>query len=134
MTRRICRALENPNVTILAHPTGRLLRRRQPYAVDLKTDSVAVYVADVLVSNGIRFAPPFEHGSRGKVHGLCRRSFGFPQTHLHIAERDVRFSAHLSDGASFFQAAPHRVRTQRPPTSPGLDPKRLYFNPINFGF
>ncbi|HEY3131477.1 MAG TPA: DNA polymerase/3'-5' exonuclease PolX [Acidobacteriota bacterium] len=35
MTRRICRALENPNVTILAHPTGRLLRRRPPYAVDL---------------------------------------------------------------------------------------------------
>ncbi len=35
MTRRICRALENPNVTILAHPTGRLIQRRQPYAVDL---------------------------------------------------------------------------------------------------
>ncbi|HEV8132932.1 MAG TPA: DNA polymerase/3'-5' exonuclease PolX [Acidobacteriota bacterium] len=35
MTQRICRALENPHVTILAHPTGRLVQRRQPYAVDL---------------------------------------------------------------------------------------------------
>lgn len=35
MTRRIIRALENPLVTILGHPTGRLLLRREPSAVDL---------------------------------------------------------------------------------------------------
>jgi DNA polymerase (family 10) len=35
MTRRICRALENPYVNILAHPTGRLLGERDPYEVDL---------------------------------------------------------------------------------------------------
>ena len=35
MTRRICRALENPRVNILAHPTGRLLGERGPYDVDL---------------------------------------------------------------------------------------------------
>jgi DNA polymerase (family 10) len=35
MTRRICRALENPYVNILAHPTGRLLGERDPYDVDL---------------------------------------------------------------------------------------------------
>ena len=35
MTRRICHALANPRVKILAHPTGRLLGERDPYDVDL---------------------------------------------------------------------------------------------------
>ncbi len=35
MTRRIVRAIQNPHVTMLAHPTGRLLLRRDPYAVDI---------------------------------------------------------------------------------------------------
>ncbi|MBI3630414.1 MAG: DNA polymerase/3'-5' exonuclease PolX [Candidatus Rokubacteria bacterium] len=35
MTRRLCRALENPYVHILAHPTGRLLGERGPYDFDL---------------------------------------------------------------------------------------------------
>jgi DNA polymerase (family X) len=35
MTRRIIRAMENPYVNILAHPTGRLLLRRDAYAVDV---------------------------------------------------------------------------------------------------
>jgi DNA polymerase (family 10) len=35
MTQRICRALENPYVNVLAHPTGRLLGERAPYEVDL---------------------------------------------------------------------------------------------------
>lgn len=36
MTARICRALENPHVRILVHPTGRLLGSREPYEVDLE--------------------------------------------------------------------------------------------------
>jgi DNA polymerase (family 10) len=35
MTRRIVRAIQNPHVTMLAHPTGRLLLKRDPYAVDI---------------------------------------------------------------------------------------------------
>src|SRR5437867_11705325 len=35
MTKRIIRAISNPFVTILAHPTGRLLLQREPYLVDL---------------------------------------------------------------------------------------------------
>jgi DNA polymerase (family 10) len=35
MTRRIIRAMSNPLVTMLAHPTGRLLLKRDPYAVDI---------------------------------------------------------------------------------------------------
>ncbi len=35
MTRRICRAMENPHVTMLGHLTGRLLLKREPYQVDI---------------------------------------------------------------------------------------------------
>src|ERR1700751_1197886 len=35
MTKRILRAIENPHVTILGHPTGRLLLSREAYQVDL---------------------------------------------------------------------------------------------------
>ena len=35
ITERILGAIENPHVTCIAHPTGRLLNRRPPYEVDL---------------------------------------------------------------------------------------------------
>ena len=35
-TERILRAMENPHFSILAHPTGRLLGLREPYAVDME--------------------------------------------------------------------------------------------------
>ncbi|MEO8043625.1 MAG: DNA polymerase/3'-5' exonuclease PolX [Spartobacteria bacterium] len=35
MTKRIIRAISNPHVTFLAHPTGRLLLSREAYAVDI---------------------------------------------------------------------------------------------------
>jgi DNA polymerase (family 10) len=36
MTRRMCRALANPHVDVLAHPTGRLLGTRAPVDVDME--------------------------------------------------------------------------------------------------
>jgi DNA polymerase (family 10) len=36
ITERILGALENPHVDIVAHPTGRLINRREPYAVDME--------------------------------------------------------------------------------------------------
>ncbi len=35
MTERIVRAMNNPYVRTIAHPTGRILNRREPYAVDV---------------------------------------------------------------------------------------------------
>ena len=35
MTARVLRALENPHLDILGHPTGRLLGRREPFPVDM---------------------------------------------------------------------------------------------------
>lgn len=36
MTERIVRAMRNPHVDIIFHPTGRLINRREPYALDIK--------------------------------------------------------------------------------------------------
>ena len=36
MTARVLRALDDPHLTILAHPTGRLLLSREPYAIDVE--------------------------------------------------------------------------------------------------
>lgn len=36
ITKRILGAIENPNVSAIAHPTGRLINRRKPYEVDLE--------------------------------------------------------------------------------------------------
>lgn len=36
MTERICRAMRNPYVDILFHPTGRVLLKREPYQVDME--------------------------------------------------------------------------------------------------
>jgi len=37
MTARVLKAIENPYVRILGHPTGRLLMRREPFALDMGT-------------------------------------------------------------------------------------------------
>jgi DNA polymerase (family 10) len=47
MTDRLLRAIENPHVDILGHPTGRLLLKRQPYAVDIDA------VVDAAARNGV---------------------------------------------------------------------------------
>ena len=36
-TERVTRALAHPLVDVLVHPTGRLLNRREPYAIDMET-------------------------------------------------------------------------------------------------
>ena len=36
MTRRVLSAMDDPHLTILGHPTGRLLLAREPYAIDLE--------------------------------------------------------------------------------------------------
>jgi DNA polymerase (family 10) len=36
MTARVLRAIENPHVRILGHPTGRKVLGREPYAIDIE--------------------------------------------------------------------------------------------------
>ncbi len=37
MTRRVIQAMENPNVDVIAHPTGRLLGERDPFAINIES-------------------------------------------------------------------------------------------------
>jgi DNA polymerase (family 10) len=36
MTDRLLRAIENPHVDVIGHPTGRLILKRSPYALDIE--------------------------------------------------------------------------------------------------
>lgn len=47
MTQRVLRALDDPHLTILGHPTGRLLLTREPYAIDMDA------VLDKAAANGV---------------------------------------------------------------------------------
>ncbi len=46
-TERICRALEQGSVNVLAHPTGRIVNRRDPYDVDIERVIAAAIDSDV---------------------------------------------------------------------------------------
>ncbi|HEV2018315.1 MAG TPA: DNA polymerase/3'-5' exonuclease PolX [Gemmatimonadaceae bacterium] len=48
MTKRVLAAMDDPHLTILAHPTGRLLLSREPYPIDVK--AVLEKAADVGVA------------------------------------------------------------------------------------
>ena len=47
MTARVIRAIEHPATTMLGHPTGRLLLRREPYKIDLRK------VVDAAIANRV---------------------------------------------------------------------------------
>lgn len=49
MTRRVIRAMEHPEVDILAHPTGRILNRRSPFELDVEEVLKAAASLDVAV-------------------------------------------------------------------------------------
>jgi DNA polymerase (family 10) len=73
MTARICRALENPHVCILGHPTGRLLLQREGYAVDLEAVFAAAKkhgVAIELNAHPQRLDLDWRHLPRAKALGL----------------------------------------------------------------
>jgi DNA polymerase (family 10) len=53
MTKRIIKALEHPLTTMLGHPTGRLLLRREPYAVNMaKVIDAAIANKKIIEING----------------------------------------------------------------------------------
>ena len=73
ITERILQAIENPHVSAIAHPTGRLLNRRKPYEVDLE----AVYKAAArhgklleLNANPQRLDLDDIHCAAAKQHGV----------------------------------------------------------------
>lgn len=73
MTRRVIRALENPYVHILAHPTGRVLNRREPSAMDVEEvlqAAAALGVAVELNASPHRLDLSDVHASRARELGV----------------------------------------------------------------
>ena len=56
MTERLLRAIENPYLRILGHPTGRVLLRREPYSYDMH--AVLKRCAELGVAVEHNAAPP----------------------------------------------------------------------------
>jgi DNA polymerase (family 10) len=85
-TRRICRALANPYVTMLGHPTGRLLLSRDGYRVDMRK------VLDTAA----------EHGKIVEINANPHRLDLDWRLCAYAKEKGVRFSinpdAHSTDG------------------------------------
>ena len=73
MTERILRALDDPRLTILAHPTGRLLLSRAPYAMDLDAvleKAAEQHVAVELNADPKRLDLDWRHLHRAKSLGV----------------------------------------------------------------
>jgi len=73
MTVRIIRALANPFTTILAHPTGRLLLAREPYALDIHRviDAAAAHGKVIeLNANPLRLDLDWRHCIYAKRRGV----------------------------------------------------------------
>ncbi|MEO8498291.1 MAG: DNA polymerase/3'-5' exonuclease PolX, partial [Planctomycetota bacterium] len=73
ITQRILGAIENPAVTAIAHPTGRILNRREAYEVDI--DAVFAAAAEhkkllELNANPARLDLHDVHCAAAKSHGI----------------------------------------------------------------
>lgn len=73
-TERVIRALQHPQVNILAHPTGRVLNRREPFALDV--DAVLQCAAENGVAVELNAAP--ERLDLKDTHLLRARELGVP--------------------------------------------------------
>jgi DNA polymerase (family 10) len=73
MTARVLRAFDDPRLTILAHPTGRLLLSRPPFPIDLDAvleKAAAVGVAVELNADPKRLDLDWRHLRRAKALGV----------------------------------------------------------------
>ena len=73
MTERVLRAFDDPRMTILAHPTGRLLLSRPPFPIDLDAvleKAVALGIAIELNADPKRLDLDWRHLRRAKALGV----------------------------------------------------------------
>ena len=97
MTRRVLKALAHPAVDILAHPTGRLINRREPSAIDLEEVFQAAKENDVAMELD---AQP-ERLDLNDVHAHRAREVGMKiaiNTDAHSVEQ-LRFMSYGIDQA-----------------------------------
>ena len=98
MTARVIRAIEHPATTMLGHPTGRILLRREPYKIDLQK------VIDAAIANRVIIEINANPKRLDMDWRLWRRA----------AERGLMCSinpdAHSTDGLSYFDAGVNIAR------------------------
>ena len=97
MTKRVLAALDDPHLTILAHPTGRLLLSREPYALDVEAvleKAAAVGVSVELNCDPHRLDLDWRYCRRAKELGVTIE-IG-PDAHSVPAEDNVHFGIGLA--------------------------------------
>jgi DNA polymerase (family 10) len=98
MTARVIRAIEHPATTMLGHPTGRILLRREPYKIDLQK------VIDAAIANRVII----------EINANPRRLDMDWRWWRRAAERGLMCSinpdAHSIDGLSYFDAGVNIAR------------------------
>ena len=97
MTKRVLKALAHPAVNVLAHPTGRLLNEREPFAIDLEQIFYAAKRNEVAIELN---AQP-DRLDLNDVHLLRARELGVKiaiNTDAHNAEQ-LRFMQYGIDQA-----------------------------------
>ncbi len=96
-TRRIIRAMENPHVTFLGHPTGRLLLEREGYPVNMHAvieSAAALGVAIEINSHPLRLDLDWRYGRFAREQGL--RIGIFPDAHAVEGLHDVRYGVGIA--------------------------------------
>ncbi len=97
MTDRIIAGISHPHVHVLAHPTGRLINRREPYALDV--DAVLKAAAKLGVAVEINAHP--DRLDLSDVHAMSARELGVKvaiDTDAHGVD-DLRFMRYGVDQA-----------------------------------
>ncbi len=78
MTDRVLRAIENPHVDVIGHPTGRLILRRSPYALDIEA------IVDAAARNrvALEINSQVDRLDLSDVNARLARERGRPHRHL----------------------------------------------------
>ncbi|BCA56054.1 DNA polymerase/3'-5' exonuclease PolX [Nitrospira sp. KM1] len=104
-TARICRALANPYVTMLGHPTGRLLLSRPGYRVDMgRIFAAAAAHRKIIEINGSRHRLDMDWrwGRAGKAQGV--RFCINPDAHAIDEFRNVDYGVNVARKAGLLKA------------------------------
>jgi len=105
MTARICRALEHPSVTMLGHPTGRLLLGREPYAIDMEKviETAGRYNKIIEInSSPYRLDLDWRWGSLARQHNV--KTALNPDAHAIDGLQDYRYGINIARKAGFEKA------------------------------
>ena len=98
MTKRVIRAIEHPATTMLGHPTGRILLRREPYQIDLEK------VIDAAIANRVIIEINANPSRLDMDWRLWRRA---ADKGLMCA---INPDAHNTEGLSYFEAGVNIAR------------------------